>query len=208
MTHAQILMAFLDRARAIMPSLPALYDGDAYKVLIFCIISLRTKDEVAFPAANRLFAQASTPKAMAKLSADAIAQWIYPAGFYQRKALQILDIAQDLASKNLAQPPSTTAELLAYKGVGLKTANLTLSRGFGLPAICVDIHVHRIVNRMGVVQTDTPDATEAALRELLPPDHWINVNPILVYLGQQYCGVKPKCNTCPLAETCPYNTHR
>ncbi|NIZ40750.1 endonuclease III [Entomospira entomophila] len=175
----------------------------AFEVLVFCIISLRTKDPVAYAAADRLFAEAHTPSMLAQLSIDDIASLIYPAGFYRRKAEQILAIATDLVYKKQDQPPKTREELLAYAGVGIKTANLTLSRGFNIPAICVDIHVHRITNRMQILTTSTPEETELALQQILPKQYWININPILVYLGQNYCRAKPICGSCPFYEVCP-----
>lgn len=196
------LPELLDKMEALMPPITPIYPT-AFEVLIFCIISLRTKDEVAYPSADRLFTLGRTPMAIAKLSVEAIAQAIYPAGFYQRKASQIWAIAQDLASKGMEQPPADREALLTYTGVGLKTANLTLSRGFNIPAICVDIHVHRIANRLGFIQSNDPDESERLLREHIPQRYWSKINPILVYWGQHYCGAKAKCNLCPVRSDCP-----
>ncbi|NIZ46766.1 endonuclease III [Entomospira nematocerorum] len=194
----QLLDDIYDKISPIAP----LYNS-AFEVLVFCIISLRTKDPVAYAAADRLFAVANTPKMIAKLSVHDVASLIYPAGFYRRKAEQIIAIAIDLVSKKQDQPPRTRNELLSYAGVGIKTANLTLSRGFNIPAICVDIHVHRITNRMKLVQTSTPDETEIALQRILPREYWIMINPTLVYLGQHYCKAKTLCGICPFLQNCP-----
>lgn len=196
---------FFNSIKKYSPSIKPLY-SNAFEVLIFCIISLRTKDEVAYAAANRLFSLGNTPKTLASLNVDLIAQTIVPAGFYRVKAKQIHFIAKDLAEKNLILPPKNRQQLLAYPGVGIKTANLTLSRGFGIQAICVDVHVHRIVNRMRIVSTRSPEETEQELMKIVPRTYWIDINPVLVYWGQNYCGAKPKCILCPIVESCLYTS--
>ena len=174
-----------------------------YKVLISCIISLRTKDEVTVRASKRLFEHAATPEAMQQLPAAEIAKLIYPAGFYRTKAEQILAISRRLAAEYGGRVPDSLDELLTFRGVGRKTANLVLTLGFGKPGICVDTHVHRICNRWGYVATKTPDATEMALRAQLPPEYWIEINDLLVAFGQNHClPVAPRCSTCRLNELC------
>ncbi|MDR3579301.1 MAG: endonuclease III [Oryzomonas sp.] len=174
-----------------------------YKVLVSCIISLRTKDEVTARASQMLFEHAATPEAMQQLSAPEIAKLIYPAGFYRTKAEQILAISRKLAAEYDGRVPDSLDELLTFRGVGRKTANLVLTLGFGLPGICVDTHVHRICNRWGYVATRTPDATEMALRAQLPPEYWIDINDLLVAFGQNIClPVSPRCSLCRLNELC------
>jgi len=174
-----------------------------YKVLVSCIISLRTKDEVTGQASARLFAHAGTPAEMLRLSAAEIESLIYPAGFYRNKAAQILEISRVLVSEYAGTVPDEIDQLLAFKGVGRKTANLVLTLGFGKPGICVDTHVHRICNRWGYIKTKTPDQSEFALREMLPSEYWIQINELLVAFGQNHCHpVSPRCSSCRLSGIC------
>jgi endonuclease-3 len=176
---------------------------DPFLVLISCIMSLRTKDETTLPAAERLFAVADSPESMLKLPTNRIAELIYPVGFYKTKALTIHGICRDLLDKYSGQVPSDMDALLAMKGVGRKTANLVLTEGFGIPAICVDTHVHRISNRLGYVVTKTPEETEWALRNQLPKEYWINYNAMLVTWGQNVCKpISPLCSGCPIQKYC------
>jgi endonuclease-3 len=178
-------------------------DGSPFKVLVSCIISLRTKDEVTAQASMRLFERAATPDAMQSVPVDEIAGLIYPAGFYRNKALQIVEISKRLMGEYGGMVPGEIDELLKFKGVGRKTANLVVTLGFGKPGICVDTHVHRICNRWGYVSTKTPDETEAALRKKLPTEYWIAINNLLVAFGQNHCHpVSPRCSVCRLAGMC------
>ena len=176
---------------------------DPYLVLVSCLISLRTKDEVTAKATERLFALATTPEKMILLSPKRIEKAIYPAGFYRTKARTIIGVSSTLLERHGGKVPDTMEELLALKGVGRKTANLVLGLGFGKPAICVDTHVHRISNRLGYVKTKTPEKTEFALREKLPRRHWIEVNDLLVNFCQHICvPVSPRCSICPVSRLC------
>ncbi len=177
---------------------------DPFRLLVACVISLRTKDAVTAAASARLFAAAATPRAVAALDEARIAEMIFPAGFYNTKARQIREIARRIAAGHGGRVPGDRDALLALPGVGRKTANLVLGLGFGLPAICVDTHVHRISNRLGLVATRTPEQTEHALEEALPQRYWIEINDLLVTFGQQVCQpVSPWCSRCPLAQRCP-----
>jgi len=177
---------------------------DPFRVLISCLISLRTKDEVTDMASNRLFAKAATPAKMLKLSEKEIAQLIFPAGFYRTKAGNIREISRTLLEHHHGHVPDTLEELLQLKGVGRKTANLVITVAYNKPGICVDTHVHRISNRLGWVKTQTPEQTETALREILPKRYWIPLNDWLVTFGQNMCQpVSPWCSKCPLDEDCP-----
>lgn len=174
-----------------------------FRILIGCILSLRTKDEITYPATERLFAHADDPASMLRLRPATIEKLIYPAGFYRRKARQILDISRILLAEHDGRVPDTIEGLVALPGVGRKTANLTVTLGYGKPGICVDTHVHRISNRMGWVATRHPDATESALRGILPRRWWIPVNEILVRHGQQVCKpISPLCSACPVRSDC------
>lgn len=174
-----------------------------YLVLVFCILSLRTKDETTYPAALRLFKLAQTPVEMMKQKEDDIAAAIYPVGFYKNKAKQIKELSKKIVEEYDGEVPCDIEEMCKFKGVGRKTANLTMAKGFGKPAICVDVHVHRICNRLGYVHTNEPDETELVLRKQLPKDLWLDINTILVTFGQNICKpVNPKCEICKIKNYC------
>ena len=175
-----------------------------FRILIGCILSLRTKDETTYPATERLFERAKDPAAMLRLREATIARLIYPVGFYRKKAAQIRQVCRILLDRHGGRVPDTIDALLELPGVGRKTANLTVTLGFGKPGICVDTHVHRIANRFGWVRTRHPDDTETALRGFLPKRWWIPVNETLVRHGQSICHpVSPKCSMCPVEGSCP-----
>jgi len=175
-----------------------------FRILIATILSLRTKDSLTAVVAPRLFAAAATPEAMLALGEEQIAKLIYPVGFYRTKAHNIRQICALLLERHGGQVPSDLEALLALPGVGRKTANLVLTAGYGLPGICVDTHVHRICNIWGYVRTKDPDATEQALRAKLPREYWLEINGLLVTLGQNICRpVSPRCSACPIAAYCP-----
>jgi endonuclease-3 len=174
-----------------------------YRVLISTILSLRTKDETTLVASKKLFEKADTPQRMLLLNKEDIEKLIYPVGFYHRKAEQILKISKILIEKYEGKVPDELDELLKLPGVGRKTANLVLNEGFGKLGICVDTHVHRISNRLGIVKTKNPTETEFALREILPKKYWIIFNTLLVTLGQNICTpISPKCSICPINKYC------
>lgn len=174
-----------------------------FLVLISCIMSLRTKDETTLPAAERLFKLAMTPESMGRLSAKVIEKAIFPVGFYKTKAQTILGICRDIQEKFGGDVPGDMDQLLSMKGVGRKTANLVLTEGFGIAAICVDTHVHRISNRFGYVRTASPDETEQALRKKLPKKFWIEYNALLVTWGQNICRpISPRCSACGVVGYC------
>jgi endonuclease-3 len=176
---------------------------DPFRVLIACLLSLRTQDATTREAAARLFRLADSPAAMLRLPARAIARAIYPVGFYRTKARVIRGVSRDLLARHDGRVPESLEALLALGGVGRKTANLVLTVGFGKAGICVDTHVHRISNRLGFVRTRTPEQTEMALRAKLPPRYWLEYNDLLVAFGQNVCRpISPRCSACPVAEVC------
>ena len=176
-----------------------------YLVLIACILSLRTNDKTTYPATLRMLELAKTPQEMAKVSEEDLANAIYPVGFYKNKAKQIIELSKTIVEKLNGKVPDTIENLTKFNGVGRKTANLVLAKGFGIPAICVDVHVHRIFNRIGYVNTKTPDKTEFALREKLPQKYWLDINTLMVTHGQNVCKpTKPKCEECPIREYCEF----
>ena len=204
---ARWLVPRLERVRAgVRPTTLAEVERarDPFRLLVACVISLRTKDAVTAAASARLFAVAATPRAVAALPESRIAKLIFPAGFYRTKARQIREIARRVAVEHDGRVPAGREALLGLPGVGRKTANLVLGLGFGVPAICVDTHVHRISNRLGLVRTRTPEQTEHALEAALPQRYWIDINDLLVTFGQQVCHpTSPRCSSCPLAARCP-----
>ena len=185
-------------------SLVAVQKQDPFSVLISTVISLRTKDDVTLNASRRLLAEAPDPRSMLQLSEDRIADLIFPAGFYRRKAMQIRQISEILVSEYDGNVPSDAGLLMQLPGVGIKTANLTLNLGFGIDAICVDCHVHQISNRLGWIETKTPEESEKALQPVMPRRFWIPLNELLVSYGQEVCtSVSPKCSMCPENRSCP-----
>ena len=176
---------------------------DPYKVLISCILSLRTQDGTTADASARLFDLAATPEKMLALNVETVEKAIYPVGFYRTKAVSIQKINRILVGEFKGKVPDSMEELLKLPGVGRKTANLVVGIGFGQPAICVDTHVHRITNRWGYVSTKTPEQTEDVLRKKLPKRYWIEINDLLVKFGQNKCKpVSPICSSCPVGAYC------
>ncbi len=177
--------------------------SDPFTILISTLLSLRTKDAVTLEASRRLFRRAKTPQQMCDLSLQEIEQCIYPVGFYKTKAIRIQSISAILITTYKGMVPSQKEALLQLPGVGMKTANLTLNLGFGIDAICVDTHVHRISNRMGWIKTKNPEESEKALETIMPRAYWIPLNEILVAFGQQVCSpISPHCSTCLLSDHC------
>ncbi|HJZ23086.1 MAG TPA: endonuclease III [Candidatus Babeliales bacterium] len=180
------------------------YGREPFLVLVSCILSLRTKDTVSLPASQRLFARAQTPAELLNLSAKDIEKLIYPTGFYRQKTKQLHALCAILLEKYHGRVPKREKDLLALPGVGPKTTALVLSEGFGIPAICVDTHVHRISNRLGLVKTKNVTETEQQLKKLLPKEYWSEYNKLMVRWGQNICvPISPKCSICPLLPLCP-----
>ena len=185
-------------------TLTAVTSRNPFRVLVSTVLSLRTKDETTAEASRRLFAEADTPAGILGLGEKRIRDLIYPVGFYRVKAKNIVGICEKLLDEYGGEVPDTVEELLGFRGVGRKTANLVVSLGYSKPAICVDIHVHRISNRWGFVDTENPLETEMALRDALPRKYWIEYNSLLVALGQSVCRpVSPFCSRCPVSGRCP-----
>lgn len=174
-----------------------------FRVLVSCILSLRTKDSTTRDASTRLFSLADTPEALARLSVTKIEKAIYPAGFYRVKAGVLKELSREIAEVHGGRVPETIEGLLKLKGVGRKTANLVVTLGYGKPGICVDTHVHRITNRWGFVATKTPEGTEYALRKKLHRRYWMIINDLLVAYGQNVCvPVSPRCSVCRIERFC------
>jgi endonuclease-3 len=178
-------------------------EQDPYRVLFMTLLSLRTRDDVTLPASDRLFRAAPNLARLAEIDEESITEIIFPVGFYRTKAKTIKRIGEVLIKKFGGEIPKTLQELLSLPGVGLKTANLVLTVGHREEGLCVDIHVHRIVNRWGVVRTRNPDETYRVLSPSLPPLWKRKANKILVSFGQHLCRpVSPYCSKCPLSADC------
>ncbi len=174
-----------------------------YEILIAALLSARTLDTVTAVIAPRLFALARTPEQMITLSATEIEHAIHGVAFSETKAKQILGLSHILLDQYQGRVPDDLDQLDELPGVGRKIANLVVTDAFHKPGICVDTHVHRITNRWGYVHTKTPDETELALREKLPRRYWLEINALLVALGQNICRPTiPSCSICPVAEFC------
>ncbi len=182
----------------------AVQSQDPFKILVATILSARTKDEVTAAACEKLFQQVDKPSDLAGLSVAELEKLIYPVGFFRNKAGYLAQLPGILAEKFNSQVPDEIDLLLKLPGVGRKTANLVVSVAFAKPAICVDTHVHRIMNIWGYVAGKTPLATEMALREKLPEKYWIRINSLLVAFGQGTCKpVRPHCDRCVIYDYCP-----
>ena len=180
---------------------------DPFCVLVGTILSARTKDACTAGAVRRLFAKAKgacfAPEDLERLTAKEIEKLIFPVGFYHDKARHLKALPKVLKEKFGGVLPNTVEELCELPGVGRKTANLTVAVGFDLPAICVDVHVHRICNRLRLIKTKTPLETEMTLRKILPVKYWKTWNSHLVSFGQSRCSpLRPKCTGCPISRYC------
>ena len=180
---------------------------DPFQILISTLLSARTQDATTLAASTRLFARANTPEAMARLSVRQIEKLIYPVGFYRNKAVFVKETSQRLVQAFGGRVPSTLEELITLPGVGRKTANLVLILAFrSKDNICVDIHVHRIANRLGWVRTSTPEETEQALYATIPKRWWPVINLYLVTWGQNMCRpVYPRCHDCAIRRDCQFH---
>ena len=178
-------------------------ERDPFKVLISCILSLRTQDKVTGEASRRLFKLAQTPEALSKLSVEKIEKAIYPVGFYRVKAKNIKNMSREIIENFSSRVPDTIEQLLTFNGVGRKTANLVVTLAYQKDGICVDTHVHRIPNRWGLITTKTPLQTEFVLRELLPVRYWKELNSNIVAFGQGICKpISPLCSQCKIQSFC------
>ena len=174
-----------------------------FMVLVSCILSLRTRDMVTASASDRLFVLAYTPEDFLKLEPEQVEKAIYPVAFFRNKTVTLFNLCRVLIDEYDGKVPELLDELLQIKGVGRKTANLTITLGYGNLGICVDVHVHRISNRWGYVETKSPDETEIALRKMLPKRYWKEFNNLLVSFGQNICKpTSPYCSKCCIEKYC------
>ena len=177
---------------------------DPYRVLASCILSLRTQDGTTTEASKRLFALAPTVDDLARADVGRVRKAIYPVGFYNTKAPQLVVMAGRIVEEFSGRVPDDIDTLLTFNGVGRKTANLVVTAGYRKPGICVDTHVHRISNRWGYVRTKDPEDTEQVLRSQLPRRYWLDYNDLLVSYGQTLCKpTSPMCSQCSIETLCP-----
>lgn len=180
-------------------------DGDPYKILIGTILSARTRDETTTNVIKMLFSKFKNPEELSRANLKEIKELIQKIGFYNVKAARIKEVSKILVEKYNSKVPPNLEDLLSFPGVGRKTANCVLVYGFRKPAIPVDVHVHRISNRIGIVKTKKPEETEIVLQKSIDRKHWIAVNETFVVFGQNIClPIKPKCNVCRLTKLCKY----
>lgn len=180
-------------------------DGDPYKILIGTILSARTRDETTTNVIKMLFSKFKSPEELSRANLKEIKELIQKIGFYNVKAARIKEVSKILVEKYNSKVPPNLEDLLSFPGVGRKTANCVLVYGFRKPAIPVDVHVHRISNRIGIVNTKKPEETEIVLQKSIDRKHWIAVNETFVVFGQNIClPIKPKCNVCRLTNLCKY----
>ena len=203
-----VVMERIEKAVALYPK-AAMFElaeegySTPFEQLVACILSIRTYDDVSIRLARKLFARARTPAEISQLSEAEIDRLIYGSTFHERKAAQILNIAKILIEQYGGELPCDEELVLSFPGVGMKCANLALGIACGLKRISVDVHVHRITNRWGYVQTRTPEKTTVALMTLLPEQYWLDINRLLVPFGKHSCtGDLPRCSTCPVLEYC------
>lgn len=181
-----------------------LYGRDPFLILISCLLSLRARDPVTFEVSKKLFARARTPQELIKIPIHELEELFYSLGFYRRKAQIVHEVTSTLLKRFEGKVPATREELLSIKGIGPKTANLVLAEGFGIPAIIVDTHVHRLSNRLGWVETTAPEATERELEKVVPKEYWISLSHYLIMWGQNVCvPLSPWCSRCILSPLCP-----
>ena len=177
---------------------------DAFKILISCLLSLRTQDKNTEIASTRLFAVADTPEQIVKLSTPRLEKLIFSSGHYHKKAQSLKHVSKVLINEFDSKVPNDKEKLLSIKGIGPKTANIVLAFAFGQDVLPIDTHCHRIPNRLGWVKTKTPEKTETALEKVLPKKYWDEFNGMFVLFGKEICQpISPWCSKCPVADLCP-----
>jgi len=197
------LKAFLNDEVPVVTRISKSEEGSPFLVLIGTLLSLRTKDETTDKAMDRLIKKAQTPRDILDLPTEELEKIIYPVGFYHNKAKILKNVSRIILEQYGGKVPDSLDELLTIKGIGRKTANLVVTEAYGKPGICVDTHVHRISNRLGIVSTKNPHNTEEELRKVLPQKYWIIYNTLLVAFGRRTCQpVSPRCSHCPVSHVC------
>ena len=200
----EVLHEMRSAIRTIGTPSPLLKSSKAFPVLVSTIISLRTRDVVTERVSHQVLSSAPDVGSMISIEQEKLEELLKPAGFYRQKAGQLKRIALILQKDFEGKVPENMDLLLSLPGVGRKTANFVMGMVFGVPSICVDVHVHRISNRLGLVRTSTPEETEFSLQEIFPEEEWTGINHIMVRFGQSICRpVRPLCDDCPFKNECP-----
>lgn len=203
------ILNVLEKATEGMPKpliqeLEGIFGKDSFITLIACLLSLRSRDVITLGVCKKLFERVRSPEELISVPLLELEQMLHSVGFYRKKARIIREVSHELIDRFNSAVPWREEELLSLKGVGRKTANLVRGTAFGIPAICVDVHVHQITNRLGWVITKTPEETERALMQLIPEEYWISLNYLLVVWGQNICvSVSPWCSRCAIRPWCP-----
>lgn len=178
--------------------------SDAFKILIACLLSLRTKDETTEKVCIKLFAIADSPEKIVKLSIKKLEKLIFSSGHYKKKAKILKHVSKILIKKFNSKVPNDKEKLLSIKGIGPKTANIVLAFAYGKDVLPIDTHCHRIPNRLGWIKTKTPEQTEKELEKILPKKYWNKFNGTFVLFGKKICQpISPWCSKCPVAKHCP-----
>jgi endonuclease III len=203
-----VVMARVDEAVRDFPK-AALFElaqdgyNSPFEILVACIVSIRTRDEVTLPISRRLFAQARSPEAFSRMETGQINRLIAGCSFHERKASQIRELAQRVAAEFNGELPCDADVLQSFNGVGPKCANLVLGIACDQPRVSVDVHVHRVTNRWGYIATSLPEQSSHRLEEKLPRRYWVEINRLLVPFGKHICtGSRPRCSICPVLEMC------
>lgn len=197
---------FPEEAAPVITRLSRDMKKDPFIILVGTLLSLRTKDETTEKVMRELMPLIKGPQDLIDIPPGELQKLIYPVGFYRNKAKVLKEVAAEILNAHGGRVPDTIEELVAIRGIGRKTANLVVTEGYGKPGICVDTHVHRISNRLGIVSTKTPHQTEDGLRKTLPRKYWITYNSLLVTFGKRICTpLSPKCSECPLSGFCEKN---
>lgn len=199
----RILKHEYEKSNAPITEFQKVRGGRVFKILVATILSARTKDKTTAEVSARLFNVVKKPSDFARLSRSALEKLLFPVGFYRTKAKHLKQLPERLETLFGGTIPGNIEDLCKLPGVGRKTASLVVAEGFNKPAICVDVHVHRISNRLGLVRTTTPLETEKRLRKILPIRYWKTWNSYLVSYGQTVClPIRPKCRQCPIRRYC------
>ena len=178
--------------------------ADPFRILISCLLSLRSRDETTERISNELFQIADTPEKLIKIPLKRLEGIIYSTGHYHKKALTLKHVSNEIINRFNGKVPDKKDDLMSIKGIGPKTANIVLNFAFNQPTLPIDTHCHRLPNRLGWVQTKTPEQTELALIKILPKQYWFEFNGIFVLFGRTICTpISPKCSQCPIYRYCP-----
>ena len=176
---------------------------DPFKILISCLLSLRTQDKNTEKASNQLFSVAKTPQEIANINTKKLEKLIYSSGHYKKKARVLKSVSREIIERFNGKVPDSEQELLSIKGIGRKTANIVLAFAFCKPALPIDTHCHRVPNRLGIVKTKKPEQTEYELKKILPKRYWAEFNGIIVLFGKEICQpISPWCSKCPVFKYC------